>query len=59
VNGHESVVKMPLERSADVEARDRNGRTALQSAAENGHEPVVKLLLEKDSWFLFRLYRLH
>jgi ankyrin repeat protein len=58
-NGHEAVVKLLLEKGADVElllekgadvdAKDRAGKTALQRAAENGHEAVVKLLVEKGA----------
>jgi len=45
-SGHEAVVKMLLEKRANVNAIDRWRRTALHWAAENGHEAVVSLLLE-------------
>jgi ankyrin repeat protein len=48
-NGHEAVVKLLLERGAELEAEDNKGRMSLSWAAENGHESVVKLLLEKDA----------
>lgn len=54
--GHETVVKLLLETDkADVDARDRDGRTPQLWAARNGHEAVVKLLLETgkadvDAW---------
>ena len=48
-NGHEAVVKLLLEKGAELEAKDSDGRTPLRRAAENGHEAVVKLLLEKDA----------
>ena len=48
-NGHEAVVKLLLEKGADVESKSSNGRTPLSWAAENGHEAVVKLLLEKGA----------
>ncbi|RYP56595.1 hypothetical protein DL771_011716 [Monosporascus sp. 5C6A] len=48
--GHEAVVKLLLEKGADVEGKSNyDGRTPLWRAAENGHEAVVKLLLEKGA----------
>jgi ankyrin repeat protein len=47
--GHEAVVKLLLERGAQVEVTDRYGRTPLLWAIEKGHEAVVKLLLEKGA----------
>ena len=43
-SGHEALVRLLLERGADVEAKDRGGETALIYAAESGHEAVVRLL---------------
>ena len=49
-NGHEAVVKLLLEKGAELDAKDDSlGRTLLWRAAENGHEAVVKLLLEKGA----------
>jgi ankyrin repeat protein len=49
-NGHEAVVKLLLEKGAELESKDNeHGRTPLSWAAENGHEAVVKLLLEKGA----------
>jgi hypothetical protein len=46
---HETVVKLLLERAADVDSgADENSRTPLSYAAENGHEAVVELLLAKE-----------
>jgi Ankyrin repeats (3 copies)/Ankyrin repeats (many copies) len=49
-NGHEVVVKLLLEKGAELESKDSEyGRTPLSRAAENGDEAVVKLLLEKGA----------
>jgi hypothetical protein len=49
-NGHEAVVKLLLEKGAELETKDKDyGQTPLSWAAENGHEAVVKLLLEKGA----------
>jgi ankyrin repeat protein len=48
--GHEAVVKLLLEKGAEMETKDDNySRTPLSWAAEKGHEAVVKLLLEKGA----------
>ena len=43
------MVRLLLEKGADVEAKNQRGRTALIEATSNGHEAVVQLLLEKGS----------
>ncbi|KAH0542984.1 hypothetical protein FGG08_002672 [Glutinoglossum americanum] len=48
-NGHEPIVKLLLERGADIEAKDKDGWTVLQRAVSNGHELVVNLLLERGA----------
>ncbi|RMZ87413.1 hypothetical protein DV736_g5365, partial [Chaetothyriales sp. CBS 134916] len=48
-NGHEAVVKLLLEKGAELETKDIWGRTPLSRGAANGHEAVVKLLLEKGA----------
>ena len=48
-NGDGAVVKLLLEKGADLEAKDDYGRTLLWWAAEYGYEVVVKLLLEKGA----------
>ncbi|RMZ79078.1 hypothetical protein DV737_g3580, partial [Chaetothyriales sp. CBS 132003] len=48
-NGHEAVVKLLLEKGADLEARDEDSETPLLQAAWTGHEAVIKLLLEKGA----------
>jgi ankyrin repeat protein len=38
------VVKLLLEKGAELESKDGQGRTPLSWAAEKGHEAMVKLL---------------
>ena len=45
-NGHLEVVKSLLEAKAEVEAKDKYGRTPLSWAAVEGHSEVVKSLLQ-------------
>ncbi|KAF5658278.1 ankyrin repeat domain-containing protein [Fusarium denticulatum] len=48
--GHRVVVKLLLDKDAEIEAKDRRyGQTPLSWAAKNGHEAVVKLLLDKGA----------
>ena len=48
-NGHEEVVKLLLEKGAELESKDKYGKTPLSLAAEMGHEAVVMLVLEKGA----------
>jgi ankyrin repeat protein len=49
-NGHEAVVKLLLEKGAELETKDvYYDQTPLSWAARNGQEAVVKLLLEKGA----------
>jgi ankyrin repeat protein len=50
-NGHEAVVKLLVEKGAEMETKDKDssGQTPLSWAASRGHEAVVKLLLEKGA----------
>jgi ankyrin repeat protein len=43
------VVKLLLEKGAELESESGNGQTPLSWAAENGHKAVMKLLLEKGA----------
>jgi ankyrin repeat protein len=45
--GHEVVVKLLLEKGAELETKDNYGQTPLLWAVEREHEAVVKLLVEK------------
>lgn len=47
--GHDTVVKLLLEKGADLESKDYRSRTPLSYAAENKHDAIVKLLLEKGA----------
>ena len=47
--GHEAVVKLLLEKGAELAFKDYISQISVLLAAENRHEAVVKLLLEKFS----------
>jgi ankyrin repeat protein len=47
--GHEAVVKLLLEKGADVESKNGVSQTPLILAALYGREAVVKLLLKKGA----------
>ncbi|KLU81030.1 hypothetical protein MAPG_00125 [Magnaporthiopsis poae ATCC 64411] len=47
--GHSNIVKMLLERGADVNAQDSEYDNALQAASSAGHGEIVKMLLEKGA----------
>lgn len=47
--GHTAAVTMLLERGADINAKSRDGGTALHAAAFFGHAETAKLLLEKGA----------
>ncbi len=48
-SGDEAIVRLLLERGADVKAKDTAGRTALFWAADKGYEAVMRLLLERGA----------
>jgi ankyrin repeat protein len=48
-NGHAKTVAFLLERGADINAKDKDGRTALHAAAANGHDAIVVHLLERGA----------
>jgi hypothetical protein len=47
--GDEIIIRLLLEKRADVEAKVNNGTTALHWAAAGGHDTVARLLLEKGA----------
>jgi ankyrin repeat protein len=47
--GQNEIVRLLLEKGADIEAVDRRQTRALHYAAENGDEDIVKILLEKHA----------
>jgi ankyrin repeat protein len=44
MNGHEAVVKLLLEKGAELESKDWEDQAPLSWAAGSGHEAVVKPL---------------
>ena len=48
-NGHLEVVKLLLDKGANIDAQDNADSTALIEASIAGHKAVVKLLLEKGT----------
>jgi hypothetical protein len=47
--GNEAVVRLLVDRGADVNAKDKYGQTALYSAACGGNEAVVRLLVDRGA----------
>ena len=48
-HGQEAVVRLLLEKGANIDAKYEDGETALVAAAVGRHEAVVRLLLEKGA----------
>ncbi|MBQ4875166.1 MAG: ankyrin repeat domain-containing protein [Rickettsiaceae bacterium H1] len=47
--GHSDIAELLIEKHADVNAKDRSGRTSLWLAAYNGNEKIVEQLLQKNA----------
>jgi ankyrin repeat protein len=48
-NGHLSMVKLLIERGANINIQDESGNSALHYAAANGKKDVIKYLLENNA----------
>ena len=48
-DGHTEVVKLLLDKGAQVNMQGKDGGSALMIASQNGHTEVVKLLLDKGA----------
>ncbi|RMZ74098.1 hypothetical protein GMOD_00004939 [Pyrenophora seminiperda CCB06] len=49
LRGNEAVVRLLVEKGADVKAKDKNGMTALHGAASEGNEAMVRLLVDRGA----------
>ena len=49
-HGYVDIVKLLLEKGADVKARGKNDVTALLLAEQAGHACIVDMLREEEGW---------
>ena len=47
--GYLEIVKLLIDSGADINVKDKKGRTALRYAVKNGHLEVVKYLIDKGA----------
>ena len=47
LSGHKKIVGLLIEKGANVKAADKNGKTALELAAEKGYEKINHVLVYK------------
>lgn len=47
--GHDAIVKLLLQKGADIFHRDNDGNTALHKAAQNNHRHVIQLILDSTA----------
>jgi ankyrin repeat protein len=47
-HGHDKIVRLLIEKGADIHARNNIGTTALQLANMQGYKEVVRLLLKSN-----------
>jgi ankyrin repeat protein len=48
-NGHKAMMRLLIDKGANIEAKDEDGRTPLWWAARKGHEAMVRLLIDKGA----------
>jgi len=48
-NGHETIVKLLLEKGAQFDPEGNDSYTPLSWAAQNGYESIIELLLGKGA----------
>jgi ankyrin repeat protein len=48
-NGHTKVVKLLVDKGADVNTQGGDYGNALYAASQGGHEAVIKMLLDKGA----------
>ena len=48
-NGHEAIIKLLVEKGANLESKSNISYTSLSLAAHNGHKAIVELLVEKKA----------
>jgi ankyrin repeat protein len=56
IKGHDTIVKLLLQKGADLETKDHYGRTPLIYAVRFGHMDIVNLLLKKGADFEVKNY---
>ena len=49
--GQPEIVKLLIEKGAEINAKDKSGWTALMLAARGGYPEIVKMLIEKGADF--------
>ncbi len=49
VTGNRKMAESMIRAGADINTRDKDGKTALMIAVVNGHQDLVDILLEKDA----------
>ena len=50
-NGNKNIVKLLLNKSANVNKTDRDGNSALSLANKQGHIDIIELLTKHSKWY--------